>query len=993
MQDDGRRMSSTFPDVFPISLSHSEFPYSYNMASVDELGTPLGCIITPYIQRSDRNHLIMKTHPTIPLSSDIARCFNCQSYINPFCDVSTMRWYCSLCRFKNVFPRKSTKSKLSQRYIKVGTGILPETQDILVDYPMPYRAEIDGLIPKKYVGATSIPADERPLIHIFLIQETMALDAMEAVVEGLSATIGELHPDIQVVLLSYSNRIGIHYLSDEVGVPTVQYVHMATSGGQGKIFEGNEMPDLLDTDNNGEGIQDVTITVPLSDIISFKSVAKRIGDCRQTLEMAIASIFDSEPINTDSMSPQNHIGPVLQAISDWVLKNPDGDASFTTVDTDSETIPVLQTISNIRDVTLNLLGLQGSTDGNANRVNEKGHISSDAPIDSCSGVVLNLFISSKQDLPHGAHDSVEIKSKKSKKVTDLEDNETQISPKWSEKMGRYFSQKSLSVNIWAVTSFDGQEVGLWGLSPIAKRTGGFIHRCVLGDYPKDERCRFTKLLTKVLKAPMATKCIMKLRTSHLVDIDENGFSGHATPDEELPDIFRIASCTPDKGFAFSINYKHESLLQDDHPSQPKAIILQIAFSYDTLVEDDHYIDNNNHSNNSEQIDDNNDNNDIDRKYIESISEILSLDNESVADIIFSKSSDRGRAKQVILREDGEYYNLRKKLVSVRRLRTITIMIECTPRMSRMIQVAHTPTMISLITRQAIMLNNLQQREGELILDQRNDGAKLIIDWGVSIVHSIVTVMYKNYLDAQKMNKNSADDFDPYELVSNAVKHLQGNRCLQALFGAFDIMARTCMLNDDRSDSAVELSALFERLDSYHTEIILYPSLFPVNKKGNLEEKIPLKRESMITCAAQSYLLDAGYELVYYQNISSTVVQTSQPPQNDTKPVTAPPKWGPPTIILNNDKVEAKQQQPEIKEDKSLVANNKDEKSPSSMLLLKIFKRITLSDGVPRMYAAEAGTSSSRYLTSHLLEDSDYYKTFIDHVTEQTLQDFKSNNNL
>jgi hypothetical protein len=64
-----------------------------------------------------------------------------------------------------------------------------------------------------------------------------------------------------------------------------------------------------------------------------------------------------------------------------------------------------------------------------------------------------------------------------------------------------------------------------------------------------------------------------------------------------------------------------------------------------------------------------------------------------------------------------------------------------------------------------------------------------------------------------------------------------------------------------------------------------------------------------------------------------------------------------------------------------------------MLLLKIFKRITLSDGVPRMYAAEAGTSSSRYLTSHLLEDSDYYKTFIDHITEQTLQDFKSNNNL
>jgi hypothetical protein len=43
-----------------------------------------------------------------------------------------------------------------------------------------------------------------------------------------------------------------------------------------------------------------------------------------------------------------------------------------------------------------------------------------------------------------------------------------------------------------------------------------------------------------------------------------------------------------------------------------------------------------------------------------------------------------------------------------------------------------------------------------------------------------------------------------------------------------------------------------------------------------------------------------------------------------------------------------------------------------------------------LYAAEAGTSSSRYLTSHLIEDSDYYKSFIDHIIEQSLQDFKNN---
>ena len=982
MHDDSRRVSSTFPDVFPISLSHSEFPYSHSMSHVDELGTPLGCIITPYIQRNDRVHLIKKIHQTIPISSELARCFNCQSYINPFCDVSTMRWYCSLCKYKNIFPRRNQKSATSQRYIKVGTGILPETQDILVDYPMPYRADIDGMIPKKYIGTTSIPATERPLIHIFLIQENMALDAMEAVIEGITAAVAELHPDIQVVLLSYSNRIGIHNLSDKIGIHTVQYIHMATLDGQGKIFEGNEMQDLIDNDNassNTTGIQDVAITVPLSDVISFRSAAKRLGDCRQTLEMAISSIFDSEPINTDSITPQNHIGPVLQAVSDWVLKNPDSDIAVTPVSNDSEPTPVLQTISNIKDVTLNLLGLQSISDNNNNDGNHQGKFSSDAPIDSCSGVILNIFMSSKQDLPLGGHDSVE--QKKSKKHVD-ELNQTQISHKWAENMGKFFCQKSLSVNIWAVTSFEGQEVGLWGLSPIANQTGGYISRCVLGDYPKDERIRFTKLLTKVLKLPVATKCIMKLRTSSLVEIDDNGFSGHATPDGELPEIFRIASCTPDEAFAFSINFKHDSLIDEENRSQPKAIILQVAFSYDTLVEDDQNLNDSDNYNSDEQADDNN--NDIDRKYLESISEILSLDNESVADIVFAKSANnRGPVKQAILKEDGEYYNSKKRLVSVRRLRTITIMIECTPRMPRMIQVAHIPTIISLVTRQAIMFNNQQQSEGELILGQNSVGAQLVVDWAISIINSLVTILYKNYLEAKKMDHNSTMPFDPYELVSNAVKHLQGNRCLQVMFGAFEIMSRTCLLNDDRSDSSVELSSLLERLDAYHSEIILYPSLFPINKNG-LSEKIPLKREHMITCAAQTYLLDSGYEMVYYQNISSAT-QSSQPPKPTIAPPVqdAPPKWGPPTIILNNNKAPSSEP-PETKNE-----DTKNEQTPSSMLLLKIFQRIRLSHGIPRMYAAEAGTSSSRYLTSHLLEDSDYYKSFIDHIIEQSLQDFKN----
>jgi len=986
MQEDSRRLSSTFPEVFPITLSHSEFPYSYNMASVDELGSPLGCIITPYIKRSDRTHLVMKTHPTIPISADVARCLNCQSYINPFCDISTIRWYCSLCSSKNVFPRKSQKSSQSQRYQRAGTGILPETQDILVDYPMPYREEIDGYIPKRYLGKTSIPSIDRPLVHIFVVQENMALDTMEAVIEGLTVTLQELHPDIQVVLMSYSNRIGIYRLSDEIGVPTVQYIHMATSNGQGKVFEGRDLQDL---NEDGEGIQNVEVTTPLSNVISFKKAAKRLGDCRQTLEMAISSIFDSEPIKTDSIIPHNHIGPVLQAISDWVLKSPGEDIVFNNLDASESEMSALQTISNIKDITLNLLGLQSGRDRQSKESNRKDDNFRDAPVDSCSGVVLNLFISSQQDLPMGSHESVSMSNKKSNKLD--ENCQTEINRQWAEKLGEYFCKKSLSVNIWAITSFEGQEIGLWGLSPLANKTGGNVNRFVLGDYPKDERIRFAKMLSKVLKSPLATKCILKVRTSSLVEIDENGFIGHAISDDELPGIFRISSCSPDEGFAFYINFKHDALIQDDHPHQiqNKAAVLQVAFSYDTLVEEDKVLDN---DNDNEEIDDNNDN--IDKNYIKSISEILNVDVE-VSDILPKKDDlTKGKPRQVILKEDGQYYNFSKRLVSVRRLRIITIMIECSPRMSRMVQVAHIPTIASLITRQAIMFNNGQKNEGELILGQTNLGAQLVVDWAISIVNSLVTVMYKNYLDANRMNQQ-AIPLNPAELVTDAVKHLQGNRCLQVLFGAFNIMSRTCLLDGYRSDSSVELSNLLERIDSYHSEIILYPCLFPINKDGNLEDKIPLRREAMITRSANSYLLDAGYEMVYYQNIPSSKLSPPLPQKSSvtsfesSKPVVPLPKWGPPTVILNDNKVQntVVQSSLDVKEEKTL-----SEFKPSR-LLLKIFQRVNLSYGIPHVYTSEAGTSSSRYLTSHLFEDSDYYNTFIEHISQQTLQDFKKNNKL
>jgi len=47
-------------------------------------------------------------------------------------------------------------------------------------------------------------------VHVFIIQESMKLDALQATVEAISASLASMHPDMHVCLLTYSHRIGIY---------------------------------------------------------------------------------------------------------------------------------------------------------------------------------------------------------------------------------------------------------------------------------------------------------------------------------------------------------------------------------------------------------------------------------------------------------------------------------------------------------------------------------------------------------------------------------------------------------------------------------------------------------------------------------------------------------------------------------------------------------------------------------------------------------------
>ena len=240
MADEGDAInkSNTYPAVFPVTVSHSEFPA--NAAIADAIGMPLGCFVNPFVPCADRSQITLEASKYVDDATKLARCDTCAAYINPHCDATQVQWYCSICGNRNTITRSMT------RYRHADVRTLPETREPMVEFPMPFR-EIDGADPS-LVGQRSITALEHPLVHVFVIQESMALDALQAVVEGLSAAIMLMHPDLQIVIVTFSHRIGIHKLVitgmddgeedtlEESGA-SVEYVSMANDGGRGAVLD------------------------------------------------------------------------------------------------------------------------------------------------------------------------------------------------------------------------------------------------------------------------------------------------------------------------------------------------------------------------------------------------------------------------------------------------------------------------------------------------------------------------------------------------------------------------------------------------------------------------------------------------------------------------------------------------------------------------------------------------------------------------------------
>lgn len=136
------------------------------------------------------------------------------------------------------------------------------------------------------------------------------------------------------------------------------------------------------------------------------------------------------------------------------------------------------------------------------------------------------------------------------------------------------------MNVWSVVNFESHEVGLSSLQPLCETTGGAAYRIVLGHHPAQERARLTEMLRRKLTTIRATRGVLKMRGSPLLDFVPELASGGLVPDTVLPGVYRVASCTPDSTFGMRVKY---NTAHAKGTQVTDNIVLQMAFSYETLA--------------------------------------------------------------------------------------------------------------------------------------------------------------------------------------------------------------------------------------------------------------------------------------------------------------------------------------------------------------------------------------------------------------------------
>lgn len=947
------RQIYAYPHVFPIAVTHREFPLTSAVKNL--IALPLGVTMTPFIPTINRSSIEHDMPQSISSIKEITRCKSCYSYINPFCDMGSINWMCSFCEEKNSFSRSHS------RYRNSNTSRLPELNNILIDYPIAYKSSVCdgsdgatdayvGYIPKKFNKSNSISSSVRPLVHIFYVQENMPTDCMEATVESIIHSVNETHPDIHVLLMTFSNRIGLYHCSSTTNgtitdTPSVEYIHLTgishKDSSSRSVFHGDDTISKLM--NVIDAIEPI---MPLNEAFIFNDSIGSIRDSKVAVTSALSSLFNqTDTIATDGVVPQVHTGPCIEALIDWLTTpaqpfstgNP---ASLLDESGCSNTGNDLTSLLS-KIFIGNTSATSTSTSTGSNSSLNLDDVYAQAPADVCSGIVLHLFLSDRQDIPEGLHDSCTSRGDSAGATVG------NIDRSWSTRIGKGCSKKGISINVYAINSFEGKEINLMSLFPLSQLTGGSVDKFVLGSHPLATRIRLNETLRTRLTRQMATKCIMKVRTSSVVNATVHDITGNLCIDDELSDVYHVSSCNGNSSYGLQLDVSGPA--RDVHP---QCVLVQIAFSYDTLVETSDAspdspasTDNFNNSesagysnvhscssSNSSSID----------EYVRAIAEELQLQGDYQY-YISNELKKRQSSTGALEASDLCCYNHTKALVAVRRLRIITLSVKACKQASRLNSSINICPIAALITRKMMFDRYYNGKQAS-----KAESLTLLLTGVANYIASIASIISSNSSDT------SVSSMNELACIDEAIKYAKGNHILQYLYSVYHLLeTRYDTSNSSTSyitDDDVVLLSTVLHIDEYSLRRLTLPTLLPVfitqpSPSDNQvhytgESTIALTREAMcINAHATMFFIDNLTELMIYQPIQRNNASASTSTSSSSKVGTG------------------------VHMDSYLINN--------------ISNRIKGSPVVPQIIYSTSGTSSSGHLTGKLIEEG--MNAFVDKI--------------
>lgn len=912
MNDESCRISNAFPYVFPMSSTHKEFPAS--KSTIEQSGAPLGCFVKPFLPLFDRSNITAHLPLMVDSNKELARCKNCHAYLNQFCDVTNIKWICALCGERNLFTKNQT------RYKYVDGTALPELNSVINDFPRLFTANDDGYIPSKLLNSNKISTKIRPLVHIFLIQENMPVDVIQSAVEALTHCLNTMHKDVHILLITFSNRVCIYNFSavesdinqESIQIPSANIVYF-TDEWSDDIGDSGVALDAKDVATP----KNYKTTIPLSDVCHFKDCISRIGDCRHRVINALPLLFDTA--NDINKTSEVLILPAISAIVDWIMKEPTSN---------EPAVSGLEPNSSLGGTVLSLLKTFSMFNLDNNSVKSKQSerdVYSYAAIDSCSGVVLNAFIST-----NGC-------ASRSSTHHDL-----------CTSLGRSCGHSGLSFNIYSIVSFESQQVELHNLSPLAEYTGGRIHRFVLGNYPKDEIIRLKESLRRDLSKQIATKGIFKVRTSKLIQPNATKVTGYTCPDDSLPNVYRFARCCGDATMGLELAYCEISEPDKTYnrAETSDSIYIQVAFSYETLVED---------SGESKSIAERNN---TENEYLAHIFNTLGLQKNYECLIQRVNSMSNNSAEDDIpfyLETDlSRYYNPNKDLVCVKRLRVITVELETTPQVQRLCGAIHNPSLSLLVARHCL---NVARPETTVSKASTHPGLGIVHDWAVSILLATTMNIAKKFTDG------SGPGYSDDTYLNEAMRYLQGLHLTQLLFGVYNCIRKFSSHKGLLSDELVSLASIIQNVDAYSAATLFYPSFHAIHDVGHTPE-IPhvltvnsdilqLRRESIVNTNSVAYVVDSLSSITLYYPFSSPLLHAEKSSSNIKCDV-----------------------------DASQLHSN------ANWIVNDLIRRAILAPVTPNIYLSEAGTDTAYYLNHQLIEDGDgnnSYQDFMRSIYEAASQ--------